>query len=367
MAQLPSNIDPKSASGSGNSGIPRNSELCIRINAFMSLKSPNTQRTYSSIIREWCSFLHSLAKEGNTADLFISATDLHAIAYRSWLQERPGQRPRLKVSRNESKDISTTTRKANKLDGMQSTLSNATIAKKFAALRRIYRMLISYDLGVTRNPFDTERVPAPPAKAGQKRPTEMIDFSMVKRIVDIPNPAEPKGLRDKAILSLLFGAGLRRSEVVNIRLGDIKQTRRGNYFVHLRSTKARKDADQAFPAWAAETVCELVTQRRKQGGASGDYLFLSFKGRGGLTQTDEPLSDSGLYKLFKKYCILSGAGNIPSPHSARATAITKLLQDGVSHREVQEFSRHASVQMVEVYDKRRIDIDENPATKLEYD
>ena len=62
----------------------------------------------------------------------------------------------------------------------------------------------------------------------------------------------------------------------------------------------------------------------------------------------------------------AGAGNFVSPHSARATAITKLLSDGFSHREVQEFSRHASIQMVEVYDKRRISIDDNPASDLDY-
>ncbi len=55
-----------------------------------------------------------------------------------------------------------------------------------------------------------------------------------------------------------------------------------------------------------------------------------------------------------------------SPHSARATAITKLLDSGFSHRDVQEFSRHASVQMVEIYDKRRLQVDESPAKKLEF-
>jgi hypothetical protein len=49
------------------------------------------------------------------------------------------------------------------------------------------------------------------------------------------------------------------------------------------------------------------------------------------------------------------------------TAISKLLSDGISHREVQEFSRHSSVQMVELYDKRRIGVEDNPGKKLEYD
>ena len=54
-------------------------------------------------------------------------------------------------------------------------------------------------------------------------------------------------------------------------------------------------------------------------------------------------------------------------HSARATAITRLLAEGIPHREVQEFSRHASIQMVELYDKRRIGVDKNPGRGLDYD
>jgi integrase len=120
-----------------------------------------------------------------------------------------------------------------------------------------------------------------------------------------------------------------------------------------------------LPAWAARAVTKLVEARVQQGARSGDYLFISFRGRGGRVPTDRPISPDGIYQLFKRYCAAVGAEHA-SPHSARATAITKLLADGVSFREVQEFSRHSSVQMVEVYDKRRIAVDENPGRTLDY-
>ena len=169
------------------------------------------------------------------------------------------------------------------------------------------------------------------------------------------------------ILAVLFGGGLRRSEAIAIRLADVRRTNAGTMFVRLRATKAGKDADQALPAWAAKHIDTLVSIRKRDGAEDGDHLFVSYRGRGGKTATNHPLSDSGLYKLFKSYCVRAGAGSFASPHSARATAITKLLDSGVSHREVQEFSRHASVQMVEVYDKRRIGVDENPAKDLDYE
>lgn len=348
-------------------------ELNLRIEAFLSLKSQNTQRTYRSVLKEWCSFLSDnfAGSTGDQSALFRAASDIHAAAYKKWLEGRPGQRPRMHRSNANnstgSQSPSNERRRKSNRDGLQSTLSNATIAKKFAALRRIYRMLIAYDFGITDNPFDTDKIPPPAARAGQKRPTEMVDFSKVKEILELPERSTSKGLRDKALLAILFGGGLRRGEVVKIRLGDVRRSQAGTVYLHLRATKARKDADQALPAWAVEPVLALVEQRIESGAEDGDYLFISYRGKGGQFPTNNPLSANGLYKLFKRYCILAGAGDLVSPHSARATAITKLLSDGVSHREVQEFSRHASVQMVEAYDKRRIGIDENPGKQLDFE
>jgi integrase len=342
-------------------------EVWLRINAFLDQKSANTQRTYTGIIREWCTFLGAEAGTNQAADFILNATDLHAMAYKKWLEGNPGQKPRLHLKPSGSREISKRSTSAKQRDGLQSTLSNATIAKKFAALRRLYRMLIATNLGLDSNPFDTDRIPPPPARSGQKRPTEMIDFSIVKEILSLPDPSSPKGLRDLAALSLLFGGGLRRSELVALRIGDVRETASGTCYVRLRSTKAKKDVDHAVPGWTAKNIKKLINIRKADGAGSGDFLFISFRGPGGNTPTEKPLSDSGLYKLFKSYCQRAGTGNFVTPHSARATAITKLLSDGLNHREVQEFSRHASVQMVEVYDKRRLSIDESPAKGLDYE
>jgi integrase/recombinase XerD len=254
-----------------------------------------------------------------------------------------------------------------KKDGLDATQSNATIHKKFAALRRIYRMLIASNLGVVENPFEADKVPPPPKDAGRKRPTQMVEFERVMEILSSPDRATPKGRRDGAILALLFGAGLRRSEVVSLRIGDVRRTSSGTTYLYLRHTKAKRDAEQAVPDWAARELSEVIKDRKAQKASDGDYLFVGFSGQGGKTPTDKPMSDTGLYLLFKQYCIAAGAGAYVTPHSARATAITKLLADGIPHREVQEFSRHASIQMVEWYDKRRFDVEQSPAKGLTYE
>jgi integrase len=347
-------------------------KVWLRISAFLSLKSPATRVTYSGIVAEWCRFLRNEPGTTEGAAAILSATDLHAIAYRKFLEQKPGEKPRMarmngKVSADRGITVERASGRGVKKDGLDATQSNATIHKKFAALRRIYRMLVSSNLGIAENPFEADRVPPPPKDAGRKRPTQMIDFELVMEIVSIPDANTPKGRRDKAILATLFGGGLRRSEVVGLRIGDIKKTSSGTTFLYLRHTKAKKDAEQALPRWAAEYLWDLVRERKTTGAMDGDYLFVGFTGKGGQTITTKPMSDTGLYLLFKQYCMAAGAGAHATPHSARATAITKLLADGIPHREVQEFSRHSSIQMVEWYDKRRFSVEESPAKDLSYD
>lgn len=338
----------------------------IRLSAFLSTRAPNTQTTYLGVINEWCTFLGTKPGSKDAAQKLLQVKDLHAIAYRNWLERRPGQRPRMIAQESRSKAVAKGLGTRRKADGLQSTQSNATIWKKFAALRRMYRVLMAANLGLSENPFDTDRVPPPPKDSGKKRPTEMLDLSKVKEVIDSADIKDPKNLRDKAILATMFGGGLRRSEVASIRIGDVRESAAGTTFLYLRSTKAKKDAEQPLPKWAAEIVRVLLKERKGEGANPADYLFVSYRGKAGKIPTQEPVSHSGIYRLFRKYCALGGAQGHLSPHSARATAITKLLSDGVPHRLVQEFSRHSSVQMVEVYDKRRIGVDENPGTLLDY-
>lgn len=356
-------VSPRDSGTRGDGG-----EVWLRLTAFLSLRSPNTQETYLGIVREWCLFLGAEAGSPTAARKVAGARDLDAIAYRRWLEQRPGERPRAERRESSSREVAVSSRprRTVKKEGLESTLSNATIAKKFAALRRIYRMLIASGLA-RENPFDTDRVPPPPKESGRKRPTEMVDFKVVKRIVALPDPAEPKGLRDRAILAALFGGGLRRSEAARLRVGDVRQSPAGTLYLYLRSTKAKRDAQQALPGWAAAAVKALLTRRTQEGAGPADYLFIGYTGRGGRAPSTEPVSPSGIYKLFKHYCRLGGAGRFCTPHSARATAITRLLAAGIPHRQVQEFSRHSSIQMVELYDKRRLGVDENPGKDLDYD
>jgi len=348
-------------------------EIWVRIAAFLSLRSPNTQSTYTGILREWMQFLKADYGTALGARIFVAASDLHSAAYRNWLLEQPGEVARM--SRSQESEVTTSSigpviKRLHKFQtknmGLEGTQSNATIAKKLSALRRIYRMVVGAGL-ITRNPFDSDQVPSPSKDSGRKRPTEMLEYAEVRLLLQQPDTTQPKGVRDAALLAALFGGALRRSEAAALKIGDVKFTTAGTMYLYLRSTKAKSDARQAVPAWAAKTINALLAQRKLEAARDGDFLFISYSGKGGLIPTRAGVSVSGLYKLFKQYCRKAGISSYMTPHSARATAITKLLADGVTHREVKEFSRHASIQMVEVYDKRRTSVDENPAKDLSFE
>jgi site-specific recombinase XerD len=91
-------------------------------------------------------------------------------------------------------------------------------------------------------------------------------------------------------------------------------------------------------------------------------MFVRYLHRG-----SEAMGEKYVYRLFKEYLKRFKLNPDYSPHCARVTAITQLLKQGMNHREVQELSRHASVAMVERYDRRRYEIEESPSKKLSYD
>ena len=339
-----------------------------RLENFLSLKAPKTADTYRGVIREWCRFLRAPFNSENGAQRILDARDLHALAFRKYLSEQPGEKPRSERRESRSREVLIAPQSLRrKKDGLEATQSNATIAKKFAVLRRFYRLLMSFDFEVKANPFDSDRVPPPPKDAGRKRPTEMVEFKLVNKIISLADPSMNKGLRDKAILCVLFGGALRSSEVSALTIGDVRKTVSGTVYLYLRATKARRDAQQALPKWAAQVVEQHLSIRVKEGAKALHPLFVTYTGKAGRAATGTRLPSSGIYRIFKEYCDRAGAGKFLSPHSARATAITRLLAAGIPHREVQEFSRHSSVQMVELYDKRRIGVDENAAKDLDFD
>lgn len=190
----------------------------------------------------------------------------------------------------------------------------------------------------------------------QTRPIATIDIESVWTLLDAPSEHTRNGKRDRAILMCLVGGGLRRSELVNLKMRDISVVRSEVALV-IGETKSGETQYQALPDWAAERIAVWYEIRRRESKPTDPFFVHG--------EDPRAISIDTIARLVKRYC---AAVDIPeiSCHSLRAAAITALLSEGMTYREVQEFSRHASAQTVEKYDKRRFGGRNSPAKKLKF-
>jgi integrase/recombinase XerD len=300
------------------------------IRVFLEFKTPNTQRAYRQALDQLEEFLqvHASSLSALTAEM--------AMAFLASQKQRRCQ------------------------DG--TPITHATIANRLSALRAVYQHLVETGL-IDRNPWAIASRLLPAKTGEQKRPTRLIPFEKIEKLLKLPDLRTYSGVRDRAMLALLFGCGLRRSELRGLNVGDVKVSSKGTLYVDLLHTKGGKSRKQPIPAWASESFSSLISQRKSEGATVKDALFVFYYRNNQLRDQDRLVSES-IYHIFRRYCRRLDID--AAPHSARATAATRLLEKGVPDRGVAQFLGHANVSMVQVYDKRRREVDENPGKTLDF-
>jgi site-specific recombinase XerD len=219
------------------------------------------------------------------------------------------------------------------------------------------------DLGLlrtARNPMRPVLKALPKKRDGDIRPAGAIDFEKVPAMIAAFEGDDKTAVRNRCLLAILFGCGLRINEALKLNIGDIGIDRETTYLV-LRETKTRVNAEQAVPDWALAHLGALVTQRAAEGAEVQHKLFVRY------SKTGTP-GDRLRYKqaaaIFKQAASRAGVTGRVATHFARCTAINKLLKDGVTHAEVKDFSRHQSITMVERYERRNTKPQDRPKPKF---
>lgn len=170
----------------------------------------------------------------------------------------------------------------------------------------------------------------PRAKKDKKLPI-VLSKQEVRMMIDVIN--NPK---HKCILSLLYGSGLRISEVVKIKIQDIDCQRK---MLRIRQSKGQKDRDTILPEKLIDT---LNGQKNIKG--SNDYLFTSWDNK-------SPISVMSVNKVVKQAAEKAGIEKNISAHSLRHSFATHLLEDGVSIRYIQELLGHKRLETTQIYTK----------------
>jgi integrase/recombinase XerD len=211
--------------------------------------------------------------------------------------------------------------------------SPATISRKTACLRSFYRHLRREEL-VSADPTATL---SPPQKS-RKLP-HVLSQAEVNRLLESTGGAEPISLRDRALLEVMYGCGLRASEAIGLEVGDV-DLKREYVRPHGKGSKERivplgRQAARAIERYLRSGRPELVRSEPQR------KLFVNFRGGS--------LSRQGLYKIIQRHAKQVGLDGKMSPHTLRHTFATHLLAGGCDLRSVQEMLGHADVATTQLY------------------
>jgi integrase/recombinase XerD len=213
--------------------------------------------------------------------------------------------------------------------------SPRSVARAVACYRGFYRFLV-VDGRLTASP--TEDVRAPRAWKVLPRFLSMED---VDQLLAQPDTTTAKGIRDRALIELLYATGMRVSELVGLRPGDVNLDNR-----YLTCTgKGQKQRLVPIGDVAAEWVRRYAGEGRPAllRGRSSSRLFVNARGRSGLTRM-------GFWKILKGYAVQAGlqATRI-SPHVLRHSFATHLLERGADLRAIQMMLGHADLSTTQIY------------------
>ena len=212
-------------------------------------------------------------------------------------------------------------------------LSGATIRRNVSALRTWFRVLLAEGL-VTHDP--TERLETP---ARWRTLPEVLTVEEVLQLLAAPGLDEPLAFRDRAMLELAYGAGLRVSEWITIGVRDVL----------LEESLVRvlgKGSKERLVPIGRSAIGALAVYLRElrptlERGAGQGVLFLNARG--------EPLSRMGAWKILRKYVEMAGIQKAVSPHTLRHSFATHLLEGGADLRAVQEMLGHADIATTQLY------------------
>jgi integrase/recombinase XerD len=212
-------------------------------------------------------------------------------------------------------------------------LAPASIRRNVSAVRTYFKFLIG-EGHLVRDP--SERLETP--KRWRTLP-EVLGVDEVERLLTAPSLDEPLAFRDRAMLELAYGAGLRVSEWISLGVRDVMLRD------HLVRVFGKGAKERLVPigrkAIGATAVYLRELRPSLEKGEGKGILFLNARG--------QPLSRMGAWKILRKYVKQAGITKPVSPHTLRHSFATHLLEGGADLRAVQEMLGHVDISTTQIY------------------
>ena len=206
-------------------------------------------------------------------------------------------------------------------------------ARLISGIKSFYRFLIYKDK-ISNDP--TELLEGP--RLGLRLP-EVLSIEEIDQIIAAIDLSKPEGQRNRAIIEVLYGSGLRVSELINLKFSNI-------YFNENYMLVEGKGNKQRLVPISGESVKQISYWRLdrnrldiKKG--NEDYLFLNRRG--------SKLTRAMIFRIVKDLAVISGIKKNISPHTFRHSFATHLLENGANLRAIQQLLGHESITTTELY------------------
>ncbi|MGG5316594.1 site-specific tyrosine recombinase XerD [Enterococcus sp. AZ072] len=212
--------------------------------------------------------------------------------------------------------------------------ASTTITRMISSLRRFHQFL-RQERYTDHDPM--QHIESP--KKAQKLP-QTLSLAEVERLIAAPDTSTTLGIRDRAILEVMYATGLRVSELIGLKLGDI------HLEMGLLQTIGKGDKERIVPLgdyaihWLERYINEarpILTKKNQ----NEPHLFVNNHGKG--------LSRQGIWKNLKQIVIKAGITKDVTPHTLRHSFATHLLENGADLRTVQELLGHADISTTQIY------------------
>ena len=212
-------------------------------------------------------------------------------------------------------------------------LSANSISREVACLKSFFKFLVRENK-IKDN--ITSVIESP--KLWKKLPSA-LDLSEVEKLLKAPNIREPMGVRDKAMLELIYATGMRVSELINLKMDDLNM---GVGFIKCLG-KGQKERVVPFGSKAKEWLVRYLDKGRASflKKKVSNFLF--------LTRLSRPMSRQMFWKIIKKYAVEARIKKDIMPHSLRHSFATHILERGADLRVVQEMLGHSDISTTQIY------------------
>jgi integrase/recombinase XerD len=212
-------------------------------------------------------------------------------------------------------------------------LGTGSRARHLVSLRGFYKFL-SREKILDKNPAKTVDLP----KRSLKLP-DVLSTGEIKLLLNAPNSKTYTGMRNAAMIELLYAAGLRVSELVGLKLQDVNLE---GCFVRVFG-KGSKERVVPFGMYAKEKIDVYLLQARPAllKGRISAYLFVA--------RAAGPMTRQGFWKLLNRYTLKAGIAKTITPHTLRHSFATHLLEGGADLRVVQVLLGHVDIATTQIY------------------